>query len=232
MKKIMSCLSLFAVTCFGGTKDFYEFKWLDPEKKVFVLQDKLYENQKKFYINLGYGFQDLSQFQDTTNFHLALGYYFKEEWGVEVFTNIYRNKNNNAYEAVQNPQSGTPVLPFILRTKSIYGLMAIYSPFYAKLNTYNLIYYIDWSFGLGGAQVNGEDNYADFSAGNTTLQRGYESVSKTAITAKTQVAFHISDLWSFNIDFYNYWVKARQPNGGSEKYIRFHDWIFSLGMTF
>lgn len=232
MKNLSIYIVLFIGTCFAGTKDFYEFKWLDPEKKVFVLQDKLYENHKKFYVNLGYGFQDLSQFQDTTGFHLALGYYFKEEWGVELFGNIYRNKDNNAYSAVQNPSSSTPVLPFILRTKSIYGLMAIYSPFYAKLNTYNLIYYIDWSFGLGAAQVNGEDNYTDFAAARTSLQTGYESVSKTAITAKTQVSFHLSDLWTFNIDFYNYWVKARQPNGGDEKYIRFHDWLFSVGMTF
>lgn len=232
MKKYVVYLFLFIGAAHAGTKDFYEFKWLDPEKKVFVLQDKLFENQKKFYLNLGYGFQDLSQFQDSTGFHMAVGYYFKEEWGVELFTNFYRNKDNNAYSAVQTPNAGTPVLPFILRNKSIYGLMAIYSPFYAKLNTYNLIYYIDWSFGLGAAQINAEDNYADFSTGQTTPQQGYESVSKTAISAKTQVTFHLSDLWTFNIDFYNYWVKARQPDGGDEKYIRFHDWLFSAGMTF
>lgn len=232
MKKYVIYVLCLVGTCMAGTNDYYEFKWLDPEKKVFVLQDKLFENQKKFYVNLGYGFQDFSQFQDSSAFHFAVGYYFKEEWGIELFTNIYRNKDNNAYNAVQNPRSGTPVLPFIVRNKSIYGLMAIYSPFYAKLNTYNLIYYIDWSFGLGAAKVSAEDNYTDFSEGETTLQRGYEAVDKTAITAKTQVTFHLSDLWTFNIDYYNYWFKTRQPNGGGEKYIRFSDWLFSIGMTF
>ena len=233
MKKLLMALALVGITTsFAGTKDYYEFKWLDPEKKVFVLQDKLYENHKKFYINLGYGFQDLSQFQDSTTFHGALGYYFHEEWAVELFASIYRNKDNNAYAAVQNPKSGNPVLPFIFRSKSTYGLMAIYSPFYAKLNTYNLIYYIDWSFGLGAAKLNAEDNFRDFDAGETSPNVGYEKVSKTAITAKTQITFHLSDLWALNIDFYNYWVKTRQPNGESEDFIRFHDWIFSVGMKF
>lgn len=233
MKMIIATLAfIFVGQSFAGTKDYYEFKWLDPEKKVFVLQDKLYENQNKIYVKLGYGVQDLSQFQDTSGFHMAVSYFFKEEWGVELFGNVYSNKDNNAYEAVQSPRSGTPVLPFILRAKSIYGLMAIYAPFYAKLNTYNLIYYIDWSFGLGASQVNAEDNFKDFDAGLTAPQTGYEKVSKTAITAKTQIAFHLSDLWTINIDFYNYWLKARQPNGGSEKYIRFHDWLFSVGMKF
>ena len=232
MLKILFFALVVISSAFAGTKDYYEFKWLVPEKKVFVLQDKLYENEKKIYVNLGYGFQSLSQFQDTTNFHLGLGYYFKEEWGVEFFTHIYRNKNNSAYDAVQNPSSSgaTSVLPFILRVKNAYGLMAIYSPFYAKLNTYNLIYYIDWSFGLGVAKLSAEDNYRAFTNNNVAL--GYETVNKTAITAKTQVSFHLSERWSFNIDFYNYWVKARQPNGGSEKYIRYDDWIFSAGMNF
>lgn len=236
MKRMMLVLwmmfFLTIVPTFAGTKDYYEFKWLDPEKKVFVLQDKLFENEKKFYFNLGYGSQTLSQFQDVSVFHGALGYFFKEEWGVELFAHIYRNKDNNAYNAVQQPRTGTPVLPFILRAKNTIGLMAIYAPFYAKLNTYNLIYYIDWSFGLGASKVSAEDNFSDFDSNATTLRVGYESVSKTAITAKTQVAFHLSDLWSLNIDFYNYWMKSRQPDGGSEKYIRFHDWIFSAGLTF
>jgi len=215
----------------AGTKDYFEFKWLDPEKKVFVLQDKLHENEKKVYFNVGLGTQALSDFQDSTAYHFALGYYFAEEWGVEAFAHIYNNKDNDSYDAVQNGPSGQ-VLPFILRVENAYGFLLLYSPFYAKLNTYNLIYYIDWSFGLGASQLGTEDNYSDFAASRTEPTLGYESANKTAITAKTQISFHLSQMFQLNIDFYNYWVKTRQPNGGDEKYIRFHDWIFSLGMAF
>jgi outer membrane beta-barrel protein len=214
----------------SGTGDYYEFKWLAPDKKVFVLQDKLYDNKGKFYIDLGMGSQELSDFQNTSIFHLDAGYYFASEWGVEVFFNYYKNKNNSSYDAVQG--GTTKVLPFILRINQAMGAMAIYSPFYAKLNTYNLIYYIDWSFGAGLSLLKSEDNYDDFSAGNTAPTQGYKDVSKTALTAKTQLKFHLNENFTLNIDYVNYWAKTIQPNGGKEKYIRFADLIFGLGMQF
>jgi len=222
-------LILISKNLWAGTKDFYEFKWLDPDKKVYVLQDKLYENKGRFYFNLGYGSQGLSDFQDTNLLHANIGYNFAEEWGAELFYSSYSNKNNNSFEAVQN--GSVKVLPFILKIKSSYGLLATYSPFYAKLNTYNLISYIDWSFALGYASMQTADNYQDFLSNNT--QNRFVDVSKSAIVGKTQIRFFLSEYFIFNIDFFNYWMKARQPgNAGTEKYIRFNDWIFSLGLSF
>lgn len=228
---LVSFIAFFPIhKLFAGTNDYYEFKWLDPDKKVFVLQDKLYENAKSFYFNFGYGTQALSDFQDTTMFHFNAGYYFAEEWGLELFYSSYSNKNNNSYDAVQN--GATTVLPFILKVRNSYGGLLIYSPFYAKLNTYNVISYIDWSFGLGMAHMNVADNYVDFSNHSTTSDN-YISSSKSAIAGKTQVRFFLGQYFQFNIDFFNYWMKARQPgNAGKEKYIRFNDWIFSVGMNF
>ena len=179
----MAFFSQFNIS-WAGTEDIYQFKWLDPDKKVFVLQEKTYENRRRVYFDLGYGTSRFSDFQDTSVLHVDIGWYFAEEWGIELLYHSYSNSNNDSYKAVQRQVT---VIPFIIKVESALGGLLVYSPFYGKLNTYNLIYYLDWSFGLGAATLDTQDNYASFVANsNTDL---YVDKKRSAFIAKTQVRF-------------------------------------------
>ena len=84
----------------AGEKSLYDFLWLDPDKKVYVLQNKLYKKENTFYLDIGYLSNFTSKFQDTNGFNLKTGYYFHEEWGLEFFYNNYVNSNNDDYNNV------------------------------------------------------------------------------------------------------------------------------------
>ena len=215
-------------TCWAGTEDIYQFKWLDPDKKVFVLQEKTYENRRRVYFDLGYGTSRFSDFQDTSVIHADMGWYFAEEWGIELLYHSYSNSNNDSYKAVQRQVT---VIPFIIKVESALGGLLVYSPFYGKLNTYNLIYYLDWSFGLGAASLDTQDNYASFVANsNNDL---YVDKKRSAFIAKTQVRFFVTKNFHLNLDYTSFFVKAPEPGtGGNEKYVRFGDFYASLGFSF
>ena len=221
-------LSLFGQASYAGTEDIYKFKWLDPDKKVFVLQEKTYENRHKIYFDLGYGQSQFSDFQDSSFIHADIGWYFAEEWGIELLYHSYENKNNDSYKAVQRQVT---VIPFIIKIDNAIGGLLVYSPFYGKLNTYNLIYYLDWSFAGGFASLNTNDNFASFTANSTTDT--YVDKKRSAFVAKTQVRFFVTKHFHINLDYAAFFVRAPEPGtGGSEKYVRYGDFYLSAGVSF
>ncbi len=61
-------LVIFSVLAFyaeATEKDLYNFKWLDPDKSVYVLQNKVYKKEKSFYTDLSFLKGLSSTYQDT-----------------------------------------------------------------------------------------------------------------------------------------------------------------------
>ena len=127
----MGASSLHAI---ADEKDLYKFLWLDPDKKVYVLQNKLFKKKKSIYTQLGYVAGLSGEYQDTSGLNFRTGYYLNEEWAIEGFYNSYSNKNNDAYDNIKRINQ---TVPFVRRFTSTYGLMGIWSPFYGKINTFN-----------------------------------------------------------------------------------------------
>ena len=74
MKKfLLSFLIVFSssliVTPQGNTstEDAYDFSWLDPGKKIFVLQNRRYRKDNKFHLAAGAGFTSSGAFVDSFN---------------------------------------------------------------------------------------------------------------------------------------------------------------------
>jgi hypothetical protein len=124
----------------------YDFLWLDPDKSVYVLQHKVYEKNHSFYFDLSYLSNGSSEFQSSRGWGVKFGYFFKEEWAVELSYATYSNSDNAAYQNVTQI-NGTE--PFVRRVNGLMGVNLILSPFYGKINTFNKIIYFDWSFGVG-----------------------------------------------------------------------------------
>jgi len=242
--KLFITLSFFGSTfLYAGQKDIYNFKWLDQSKKVYVLQDKIHENKGRVYLNVGYGSSELSKFNSTTNLHGNLGVYMGEEWALEGFFSNYTNKNNDAYEAINvqiKEQTGRDVFPHVVKIKQMYGLNLMYSPFYGKINTFNKIFYLDWSFGIGGAMSKYEHNTELIQAALGTFSTDtYEDGSAISGLLKTQLRWHLNKTFKVNLDFVNYFTKLPDLEnlGGSffnekEKFIRSYDIMISAGLMF
>lgn len=212
----------------AGEKSLYDFLWLDPDKKVYVLQNKLYKKEHSVYADIGYLANFTSKFQDTRGLAIRTGFYFHEEWGVELFYNSYSNTNNDDFRNVRLINQADP---FIRRLNSTYGAIAIWSPFYGKINTFNQIFYFDWSFGAGLAKVNAESNMKTVVQGN--VASNYEKETYTGAILKTKVKFHLKENIHLGLEYMNTYYNAPGPkNPKSDKLRTNTDIVFSVGFSF
>lgn len=212
----------------AGEESLYDFLWLDPDKSVYVLQNKLYKKEHSAYLDVGYISNFTSKFQDTNGFAVKGGYYIHEEWGLELFYHQYSNKNNDDFRNVRLINEAEP---FIRRMKSSYGALVIWSPFYGKINTFNKIFYFDWSFGAGLAQVETDSNIKTVRINNAVNK--YEKESYTGGILKTKLKFHLTENVHLGVEYMNTYYRAPGPqNPKSDKLRTNTDLIFSVGFSY
>lgn len=227
---LLSTMTLGAPKVMAAEKDLYDFLWLDPDKKVYVLQNKVHKKEHTVYANFGVGLGLSSNFQDTTMIHGNAGYYLNEEWAIEGLYTSYTNKDNEAYQNLYNLNSS---FPFIRRTKSNYGAIIKWSPFYGKINTFNKIFYFDWAFGLGVGKLNTESNAA--SVNNRSTVNSYSNESYSSVIGKTEISLHATKHFQINLGLIMNTYKAPGPiiNGQAKDKLRNNfDSILSVGFSF
>ncbi len=212
-------------------KDLYDFMWLDPDKKVYVLQNKVHKKDKTVYLNLGYGQGLTSTFVDTSMIHTNFGFYFTEEWAIEGLYTKYSNSDN---EALSNLKRLNGSIPFIRKTDSNFGVLAKWSPFYGKINTFNKIFYFDWSFGLGLGKLNTTSNAKSVAV--PAQANTYADEKYTSFIAKTGLSFHATKNIHIGLDLIMNNYKAPGPtiNGvtPSSKLRQNTDAILTIGVSF
>lgn len=217
---------------YASSNNLYDFLWLDPDKKVYVLQNKVYAKKNRTYLNIGYISDMSSNYYDTNGVHLLIGHYLSEEWSIEAFYHKYSNSTNNTYE---NLVEINGVVPFSRQIKQSYGLIALWSPFYGKINTFNKIFYFDWSIGAGVTNLKAQSNARTVS--NPDVSNVFEEEEDlTAGVIKTGVRFHATENMHIGIDFKRTQYRAEGvilDDVPAEKSWRGHnEIIFSLGFSF
>ncbi len=227
MKYILLFFFLSSEIALAGEKNLYDFVWLDQDKKVYVLQNKLFRKEKSFFADVGYISNDSSKFQDTRGIQARTGWYFHEEWGIEGFYNHYMNSNNDDFKNIQVVNSQ---VPFVRRLNSSYGLLVVWSPFYGKINTFNNIYYFDWSFGAGITSINAESNLKTFNISTNVLD--YKKESLNGAVLRTSVKFHIRENIHLFLTYFNTLYKAASPKNPDNEKLKFNtDIILGLGFS-
>lgn len=228
---VLSTLVWGTPQALAAEKDLYDFLWLDPDKKVYVLQNKVHKKEHTIYANIGAGLGLSSNFQDTSLFHGNAGYYLTEEWSIEALYTSYNNKDNEAFENLKKLNGS---VPFIRKTKSNYGLIAQWSPFYGKINTFNKIFYFDWSFGAGLGKLNTESNAA--TVGSSSTANNYNSESYTSVIGKTELTVHATKNIHIGLGLIMNNYKAPGPTinrqAGSSKIRNNLDTILTIGYSF
>jgi outer membrane beta-barrel protein len=212
----------------AGEQSLYDFLWLDPDKKVYVLQNKIYKKEHSFYADVGYMGNFTSKFQDTNGFQLKTGFWFREEWAIEATYQQYFNSNNNELTTIRHVSK---VEPFIRRLNSSYGANIIWSPFYGKINTFNQIFYFDWYFGAGITRINAESNGK--TVGLTNVVPRYEKETYTGGVFKTGVKLHLKENIHLGIEYMNTYYNAPGPTQVKKNKLRTNtDVILSIGYSF
>lgn len=225
---ISSTMLMYVDLVHGSEQSIYDFLWLDPDKKVFVLQEKLYPREGKAYVEGGLGKTTNSDFQESKNYVLKVGYNFHEEWGVEVYHAKYNHKPNDAYNNLKTVNTS---YPFIRRLNQAVGVMGTWTPFYGKINTFNKIIYFDWTFGAGVARIDTEHNTNTFQSRSAT--NTYQKSSYNAAVLKTGVKVHLTKKMHLSLEMLNHHYKAPDPiNSGKKELNTNTDAILSVGFTF
>lgn len=216
---------LTSLGAIASEKSVYDFAWLDKDKEVYVLQNRKYRKDGRLYAGVS-GLTTLSgAFVDSFGGSARLGYFFKEDWGFELQYAKYSGSENDTAKGVR--QQG--VVPFYRKFDSVMTGLVWWSPFYAKINTFNEIFYFDWMFGLGVSQISALDNRNKFSTPpSSTLTR--ESIM--GATWSTAMRFHINQAWSFRLDFSGTHFSAERKSATKDESQLFSNYDFGAGVVF
>jgi outer membrane beta-barrel protein len=214
--------------CLAGENDLYDFMWLDPDKKVFVLQNKVHVKSKKIITHLGAIKNYSSNFQDSYGFHFDIGYFFNEEWGIEFLYQNYQNSKNDDYKNVRQISG---LEPFVRTFNQQLGINFVWSPFYGKINTFNKIFYFDWKFATGFSSISADSNLE--SVRNPESENRMKKESLNGVMLKTGISLYFDEKWSLGIDYMNTSYRAKTPSSEDEvKLKNKSDVVLKLGFSF
>lgn len=208
--KISSLLSFFIFLLViapanvnAGESDTYSFTWLDPDKEVYVLQNRKYRKKGKVHFNLGGGKTLSGAFVDGTAIQGRIGYFFGEEWGIEGVYSKNSGSENVTAESVRN-RGASGSIPFRRIVDKYMGAMVLWSPFYSKINTFNKIIYFDWIFGLGYGSMEETNNTDEFIGAGSELT----SETHNGILWDVGLKFFINQQFNLRLDLTVFHYKA------------------------
>jgi outer membrane beta-barrel protein len=217
-----------AKNTYAAENSVYEFHWLDPDKAVYVLQNKTHKIENKFFVDLGYVKSLSSEFQETNGVMLTTGYNWHEEWGIEALYVSYNNRDN---EAFRNVSFVSDVEPFVRRHTRTIGIGPVWSPFYGKINTLNEIIYFTWNFSVGYALVTTENNLSTITIVNK--KSVYKSEDANGAYLKSLIKFNVSEHFNVGVGYFATMYNAAGPKAPKSKKLRYDsDLLLNLGWIF
>lgn len=203
---------LFSHQLIAGEGSTYNFSWLDPDKEVYVLQNRKYRKDKTIHLNAGYGMTTSGPFVDTKSLQGRVGFFFQEEWGAEfIYAKNSGEENDNAL-AVRNGTGGGTT-PFRRIVDSYMGGVLLWSPFYTKINTFNKIFYLDWIFGLGYGKIEETNNRLEVETSG--VNKNPESLSHSGLMWEAAIQAYMSKNLALRLDLTTIHYSATPPTGGS-----------------
>ena len=214
----------------AAEKDIYEFSWLDPDKEVYVLQNRKFRKAERLYVNAGGGITTSGAFVDSTSIQGRAGFFLTEGFGLEGLYAKNSGKENATAAGVRSSTGGSAT-PFRRIVENYWGVMATWSPFYSKTNTFNSIIYMDWIFGVGYAQLKEKNNKLDFS-GDVALKNIPTTESHSGLIWEAGLMFYLNQNFTLRTDLTAvHYSAANVKTSGSAIKSNF-DATVSLGFTF
>lgn len=234
MKKLATLIviihsTLVASLSFASENSLYEFKWLDEDEKVYVIQNKEHVKSGHLGIDFSYIDSNSSPYQDTTGFSLTLVYYLSENWSLDLTYKQYSNSNSADLENLLNAYSNE-VKPLIRRVDTAKLLHINWIPFYGKINTFNKIFFFDWGLGLGFGQFDTAGNYKTFKQKNLSITLVEEQ--DTGFNFRSFVKFYLGENLTMGFEYNLSGVQTILKEDESKEVLYFNDIIGTIGYLF
>jgi outer membrane beta-barrel protein len=200
---LMLPLKASAAANSSSSDDEYSFQWLDPDKKIYVLQNRKFLKANHAMLSVLGGVGLSSPYRDSFSFEGRLSYHFTEMFGLEFFYSTLFNRENGTYEALK-ASAGVGVLPIVREITSQMGVLFQYVPWYAKINVFNTILHFDWYFSAGAGTLGTQlDQRSSISAApNYTKENLFSAFIGTGHQ------FHLSRELDFRLDFSGAFYRA------------------------
>lgn len=205
----------------------YDFSWLDPDKKIYVVQNRKYTKKQRLELSVGGGLGIGEPYRDRTVFMPRAIFYFNESWAISFLAGFNYNRENENFKELK---SVSAVVPTVRDIRNFYGGSVMWLPFYAKMNMFNKIFYLDWHFEAGLGQANTEIDLNTSSAGNPMINES------------NHVEFHWGTGWKFfvtrnfgvRLDYLALYYKAPTGRGGAigEEEETFDNYYLTLGLSY
>lgn len=204
--------------------DGYSFKWLDPDKKIYVLQNRRYTKAGRGMLSVIAGPGSSNAYRNTAGVSLRGGFFFSEWLGLEIFHTLQSNSDNGTFQSLKAATAN--IIPIVREIKSQTGVVVNFVPWYAKINMFNEILYFDWYFSVGGGSVMTRLD----TRTNALRASSYVDQTFTGIFASTGHLYHLSQLFAVRLDVSGAYYNA--PNSGltGEK-SWFSNYLYSIGFA-
>lgn len=232
MKILLVLIStLFSLQSYASESSVYDFSWLDQDKEIYVLQNRKFRKKNSFYVGGSLGRAVNGAYIDSNDINLLAGFYFSEQFGLEVSYTKAQGSTNKTFKSVEG-QSATP---FFRKIDTSMDALFLWSPFYSKTNLFNKIIYYDWQFGLGLTSLTTLDNRNDFT---TVDESGDTKESTIGVSWLSGIRFYINEAWSARLDFRGRHVSVddiTQDFGDSSTKSKAgysHYYTFNLGLNY
>lgn len=228
MGVLVGYLLVSSINAYAAYEDEYNFSWLDPDKKIYVLQNRKYQKAKHVMLSIMGGLGLADTYRNAYQIQPRLGTWFNEDFGLEVFYTQRFNTVNNAFRAL-DLATGTGTTPLVREIKNQLGVVLNWAPWYAKINVFNTILYFDWYFSLGAGVMNTE-------VGPRTKELAlsqWKTDSLFTVYAGTGHLFHLSQVLDLRLDllghFYSAEIYGGIPGSPADKSL-FSGFSFNAGL--
>lgn len=193
-------------------EDDYNFSWLDPDKKIYVLQNRKFRKADGAHIYVLGGMGLGETYRKAFQYQPRLGYWFNEDFGLEAFYTGRFNSVNGAYSSLQRAHGNIAGIdPYVREITSQFGVLFNWAPWYAKINVFNSILYFDWYFSMGAGSMSSE--VGPKTKGDLPTQ--WKTENLFAIYLGTGHLFHVSEKFMVRLDFLAHFYSAAIDGGST-----------------
>ena len=216
-KKIWSGIGLLLVSfwvehapAFAASSDDYNFSWLDPEKKIYVLQNRRYRKAGAAQV-YGMGGMSLGDtYRTVLQVQPRLTWWINEDMGLEVFYSQRMHNPNNVYEALAEGIKSGGQSPWIREVRSQFGVLYNWAPWYAKINVFNSVLYFDWYFSVGAGMIG---SMVGPKTEDTDVTKSWKTQNLFAAYLGSGHLFHLSEHWKVRLDVLGHFYVANVFEG-------------------
>ena len=206
---------------YANESSIYNFSWLDPEKEVYVLQNRKFRKKRRVFISGSFGRGLSGVFTSSTQFQGRAGFFFKEDYGISFLYSKNNSKKNSG--AIDSLYTGNN--PFLRLIDSYRGALFLWSPFYSKGNFFNQVFYYDFIVGLGYvelSEITNRDTINDIEGEANT------NASHMGPLIDLEIKFFVNRSFNININATSVHYKDKNIDGYKEYW--YNNWDLSIGL--